>query len=179
MAERPPAVVLIHGFMADRKIMSVLARRLAENGYAVLAIDVNGHGENRNPFNGGEAESNSLRADVKQAVDFLRESPLVDGSRIAVMGHSMGAGAALDYATNDPNLKGAVMISGSLTLGPVRPKNALFIFAQNDPVEPIQDTSAALVAHLAGVRRPSSARPTVTSRRATRSKRSRCRASIT
>ncbi len=151
VAERPPAVVLIHGFMADRKIMSVLARRLAENGYAVLAIDVNGHGENRNPFNGGEAESNSLRADVKQAVDFLRESPLVDGSRIAVMGHSMGAGAALDYATNDPNLKGAVMISGGWTLGPVRPKNALFIFAQNDPVEPIQDTSAALVAHLAAV----------------------------
>ena len=33
----------------------------------------------------------------------------------------------------------------------MRPKNALFIFAQNDPVEPIQDTSAALVAHLAAV----------------------------
>ena len=55
-AERPPAVVLIHGFMADRKLMSVLARRLAENGYAVLAIDVNGHGENSNPFGGGIGE---------------------------------------------------------------------------------------------------------------------------
>ena len=151
VAERPPAVVLIHGFSADRKIMSTLARRLAENGYAVLAIDVNGHGENRNPFSNGEAESSSLRADVKNAVDYLRASDLVDGSRIVVMGHSMGAGAALDYATNDPNLKGAVMISGGWTLGPVRPKNALFIFAQNDPVEPIQDTSAALVAHLADV----------------------------
>jgi pimeloyl-ACP methyl ester carboxylesterase len=70
VAERPPAVVLTHGFSGDRKIMSTLARRLAQNGYAVLAIDVNGHGENRNPFNGGEAESSSLRADVKQAVDF-------------------------------------------------------------------------------------------------------------
>jgi hypothetical protein len=67
------------------------------------------------------------------------------------MGHSMGAGAALDYATNDPDLKGAVMISGGWTLGPERPKNALFIFAENDPVEPIQDTSTALAAHLAGV----------------------------
>jgi dienelactone hydrolase len=151
VAERPPGVVLIHGFSGDRQIMSTLARRLAENGYAVLAIDVNGHGENRNPFTGGEAESSSLREDVKQAVDYLRASDLVDGSRIAVMGHSMGAGAALDYATNDPNLKGAVMISGGWTLGPVRPKNALFTFAENDPVEPIQDTSTALAAHLAGV----------------------------
>ncbi|MGH7923271.1 MAG: alpha/beta hydrolase [Candidatus Binatus sp.] len=151
VAERPPAVVLIHGFSADREIMSMLARRLAENGYGVLAIDVNGHGENRNPFNGGEAESSSLREDVKRAVDYLRSSNLVDGSRIVVMGHSMGAGAALDYATNDPSLKGAVMISGGWTLGPERPKNALFIFAQNDPAEPIQDTSTALASRLASV----------------------------
>lgn len=151
VAQRPPAVVLIHGFGADRRIMSTLARRMAENGYAVLAIDVNGHGENRNPFSSGELDSSGLRDDVKKAVDYIRASDLVDGSRIVVMGHSMGAGAALDYATNDANLKGAVMISGGWTLGPVRPKNALFIFAQNDPAEPIQDTSTALAAHLAGV----------------------------
>ena len=150
VAERPPAVVLIHGFSSDRVLMSGLARRLAENGYAVIAIDVNGHGENRNPFNGGQAESSSLRQNVKEAVDYLRSSNLVDGSRIVVMGHSMGAGAALDYATNDANLKAAVMISGGWTLGPERPKNALFIFAQNDPAEAIQDTSIALASHLAG-----------------------------
>ena len=76
VAERPPGVVLIHGFSGDRVLMSGLARRLAENGYAVLAIDVNGHGENRNPFNGGEAETDSLRANVKTAVDYLREQPV-------------------------------------------------------------------------------------------------------
>ena len=150
-AERPPAVVLIHGFSADRKIMSMLARRLTENGYAVIAIDVRGHGENRNPFNGDEFDSDSLRQNVKEAVDFLRRSNLVDGSRIVVMGHSMGAGAALDYATHDPGLKGAVMISGGWVLGPERPKNALFIFAENDPAEAIQDASTALAAHLASV----------------------------
>ena len=151
VAERPPAVVLVHGFSADRQVMSMLARRLAENGYAVLAIDVNGHGENRNPFNGDEVASGSLRDNIKTAVDFLRESPLVDGSRIVVMGHSMGAGAALDYATHDPNLKGAVMISGGWALGPVPPKNALFIFAERDPVDPIQVPSTELAAHLADV----------------------------
>ena len=150
-AERPPGVVLIHGFTGDRVLMSGLARRLADNGYGVLAIDVNGHGENRNPFNGSNFDSSSLRANVKAAVDFLRSSQLVDGSRIVVMGHSMGAGAALDYATNDPNLKAAVMISGGWTLGPVPPKNTLFIFAERDPVDAIQVPSTALAAHLANV----------------------------
>src|SRR5208283_1297569 len=148
-AQRPSAVVLIHGFMADRKLMSVLARRMAENGYAVLAIDVNGHGQNPNPFNGGPGDAGALREDVKQAVDYLRSSPLVDGSRIVVMGHSMGAGAALDYATHDPNVKGAVMISGGWQLGPERPKDALFIFAERDP-DMIQDASPALASYLAG-----------------------------
>ena len=150
-AERPPAVVLVHGFTGDRVLMSGLARRLADNGYGVLAIDVNGHGENRNPFKGGMAESDSLRTDVKSAVDYLRASNLVDGSRIVVMGHSMGAGAALDYANNDPSLKGAVMISGGWAVGPNRPKDALFIFAERDPKEPIQDASTAIASHLAGV----------------------------
>ena len=148
-AQRAPAVVLVHGFTADREIMSVLARWITQNGYAVLAIDVRGHGANRNPFVNDFARA-ALRPDLKAAVDFLRGSDLVDGTRIVVMGHSMGAGAALDYAANDPDLRGAVMISGGWNLGPVRPKNALFIFAQNDP-DFIRETSSAIAARLAGV----------------------------
>ncbi|HLX36546.1 MAG TPA: alpha/beta fold hydrolase [Candidatus Binataceae bacterium] len=148
--QRPPAVVLVHGYSSDRVFMSALARRIAQNGYGVLAIDVRGHGENRNSF----LESRTydgLREDVKNAVDFLRQSSRVDGSRIVVMGHSMGAGAVLDYATYDPGLKGAVMISGGFSLeGPERPRNALFIFAENDPSF-LGDLSDLLAAHLAGV----------------------------
>jgi pimeloyl-ACP methyl ester carboxylesterase len=146
--KRPSAVVLLHGFSGDRVIMSTLARRLTENGYAVLAIDFRGHGANRNPFDGGDA---ALRADVKAAADYLRGNQLVNGSQIAVIGHSMGSSAALDFATHEPDLKGAVMISGGWVLGPVRPKNALFIFAENDPGDAIRGTSKALAAHLAGV----------------------------
>jgi dienelactone hydrolase len=150
-ASRPPAVVMVHGFTADRQFMSVLSRRIAQNGYAVLAIDVSGHGANRNPFPSGFANADALRPDVKKAVEFLRSYQFVDGSRIAVMGHSMGAGAVLDYATVDPALKGAIMISGGFGLsGPERPKNALFIFAQNDPSF-IQSVSTEIASHLAGV----------------------------
>src|SRR5205823_604395 len=71
-AERPAGVVLVHGFMADRQMMSVLARRIAQNGYAVLAIDVRGHGENRNPFVDDFVAARALSQDVERAVDFLR-----------------------------------------------------------------------------------------------------------
>jgi dienelactone hydrolase len=147
--QRPPAVVLVHGFSSDRVNSSALARRIAQNGYGVLAIDVRGHGENRNSFL--ESQSvNGLREDVKNAVEFLRQSSLVDGSRIVVMGHSMGAGATLDYATHDPNIKGSVMISGGFNLdGPEHPRNTLFIFAENDPGF-IKETSAMIAAHVAG-----------------------------
>ena len=148
-AERPPAVVLVHGFSSDRVNSSALARRIAQNGYGVLAIDVRGHGENRNSFVESQT-GHGLREDVKNAVEFLRQSNLVDGSRIVVMGHSMGASAALDYATHDANLKGSVMISGGFNLeGTERPRNTFFIFAENDPGF-IKETSALIAAHLAG-----------------------------
>jgi len=148
--QRPAAVVLVHGYSSDRVFMSTLARRIARNGYGVLAIDVRGHGENRNSFADNQT-GDGLREDVKNAVEFLRQSTRVDGSRIVVMGHSMGAGAVLDYATHDASLKGAVMISGGFSLdGPERPRNALFIFAENDPAF-LHNLSDMLAAHIVGV----------------------------
>jgi len=153
-AERPPAVVLVHGFASDQVAMSTLARRLAQNGYAVLAIDLHGHGANRNPFALGVTEDNVLRDDIRTAVDYLRNSQLVDSSRIVVMGHSMGAGAALDYATHDANIAGAVMISGGFALwGSQRPRNALFILAERDP-NFIRQYSIKIAGLLVGVKPP-------------------------
>jgi dienelactone hydrolase len=149
--ERPPAALLIHGFAMDRLGLSGLARKLAESGYAVLTIDVQGHGQNRNPYRRSRATGDSFYADLSVAVDYLRASPHVDGSRIVVMGHSMGAEASLDYATRDSGIDGAVMISGGSRLeGPYRPQGALFIFASEDP-EFIRDGSRRVAARIASI----------------------------
>ena len=150
---RPPGVVLLHGFAADRSMMSVLARRLANNGFAVCAIDFRGHGGNRNPFRAEFVGNESLYPDVKEAVDFMRSTPYVDGSKLAIVGHSMGAEAALDYVSHDPNVIGSVLISGGWSLdGPERPRNTLFIFASGDPGI-VRRNSPAIAAQLAGVDR--------------------------
>jgi dienelactone hydrolase len=149
--ERPPAIVLMHGFGADRLSVSGLARRLAASGYAVLAIDARGHGENRNPLRRGFVRADVFQEDLAAAVDFLRASRFVDGTRLVVMGHSMGAGAALDFATRDSGIDAAVLISGGWRLdGPYAPPNALFLVAAGDPAG-IRDRAAELVARLAGV----------------------------
>jgi dienelactone hydrolase len=130
---RWPTVVLLHGYTADRASVSTLARRLAQNGIAVISIDFAGHGTNQNPFSPGITDK-TLVTETAAAVSYARSLPLLDGSRIVVMGHSMGAGVALDYAQNDKTIAGAVMISGGFDLyGPERPRNSLFIYAQHDP----------------------------------------------
>ena len=148
--KRPPAVILVHGFGGDRALMSTLARWMATNGYGVISIDLRGHGANRNPFVNDFVRNNALYRDLEAAAEYARNSPYLDGSRIIVAGHSMGAIAALATASRDPNLLGAIMISGGFRLdGPNRPPNALFIFAQRDP-ESIRQTSMAIAAQLAG-----------------------------
>jgi dienelactone hydrolase len=153
-AARPPVIVLAHGFAGNRAMPSSLARRLAAAGYAVLVPDLQGHGENRNPFTREAGRPDSLFPDLAAAVDFARGSPLVDGGRIAVAGHSMGAAAALDYATRDSGLDAAILISGGVHLhGPYPPPNAFFVYAEGDPAR-TRTGSQALAAWLAGVPEP-------------------------
>jgi dienelactone hydrolase len=150
LAARPPALVLMHGFAGDRLGMSGLSRRIARSGYAVLAFDAMGHGENRNPYTRSLARADSFQADLATAVDFLRAWPFVDGSRIAVGGHSMGAKASLDFATRDSGLDAVVLLSGSSGLeGPFRPPDALFLVAEGDP-ERISNRMREVAAELAG-----------------------------
>jgi dienelactone hydrolase len=153
-AGRPPAVALGHGIALDQNATSVLARALTQAGYAVLTFDFRGHGANRNPFGRTRGLKDSLAADFRTAVDFLRTSSDVDGHRISVMGHSMGARAALDYASFDPAIDATVMIAGGRSIeGPQRPSNALFIYAEGDP-ERTRVGAVRVVSELAGVDSP-------------------------
>jgi dienelactone hydrolase len=149
--ERPPAAVLMHAYETDRDSLSGLARALAESGCAALTVDVRDHLRERDPDRRGRPASDFFYANLSAAVDYLRASPRVDGSRIVLMGHSMGARASLDYATRVPGIDGAVMISGALRPeGPHRAPNALFIFASGDH-ESLRETSRRLAALVAGV----------------------------
>jgi uncharacterized protein len=84
------AVLLLHGVRGDRTQMVDRLRLFRDAGYAVLAIDLAGHGESRfRRITFGHAESRSAHA----AVAWLRNR--LPNKKIAVVGMSLGGAAAL------------------------------------------------------------------------------------
>ncbi len=83
-----PAMVFIHGALHDHSVWIQQSRWLAHHGFAVLAVDLPGHGRSAGPA-----------LDVPQAgrwvVDVLRAAGI---ERAALAGHSMGSLIALEAA---------------------------------------------------------------------------------
>jgi dienelactone hydrolase len=126
--QRPALIIMGHGYSSDQQGLSTMARSLARAGYATLTFDFRGHGMNRNRFAG------NIRDDVKAVVDWAQTSPYVDPERIAVLGHSMGAGAAMDWATLDDRVAALIPVSGWESPNDVHtPPNVLFVIASGDP----------------------------------------------
>jgi predicted dienelactone hydrolase len=95
---RLPGVVVAHGLGASRQLMRGFADTLARRGYAVELVDLAGHGASteRLPDAGeGTAAEARLDRDLDVAVGHLLAMPWVDGQRIGLLGHSMGAAAVV------------------------------------------------------------------------------------
>jgi len=84
-----PGAVLCHGFGTGYRTVEAPARILASKGIAVLIFDFRGHGGSDGIVD------EDIVTDVIDASDFLSACPGVDGERIALVGHSMGALAAI------------------------------------------------------------------------------------
>ncbi|CAN5459303.1 alpha/beta fold hydrolase [soil metagenome] len=106
-----PAVVLVHGFAANRRkpAYAMLADHLAGTLH-VLSIDLRGHGRSGGRCRLGEAEWR----DVHAAVSALRAR---GHRRIIVIGVSLGATAAVHALERGLEVEGAVLISASARHG--------------------------------------------------------------
>src|SRR6266576_7371828 len=99
------SVVLFHGISANKKIMSYLARGLAEQGLRVYVPDLPGHGRTAGPFSPGRAE---------QCAEALLRALLARGTvtadRTILAGHSMG-GAIAERIGSRVSVAGLVAVS--------------------------------------------------------------------
>lgn len=96
-----PSLVLAHGFSDDGLCWAPLARAL-EGEYDVVMLDARGHGESDAPNEGnGSAD---------QAADMAAAVATLGLQRPAILGHSMGAAAALALAGLFPGLPRAVLL---------------------------------------------------------------------
>ena len=109
-----PPILLLHGLASAARIWDLVAPLLAVRGHVVTALDQRGHGESDKPDTGYDFAT--IIADDTSALQALGiERPIV-------VGHSWGAGVALQYATTHPNLITAlVMVDGGVGQLSLRP----------------------------------------------------------
>jgi fermentation-respiration switch protein FrsA (DUF1100 family) len=104
-AQRGPAIVLCHGVWTGRRECLPLALRFRAAGYNVLCFDFRAHGRSDGRFiSVGHHETH----DVIGAVQYLKQRPEVDASRIGVIGFSMGAAATIQAAARCADIAAVV-----------------------------------------------------------------------
>ena len=104
-AQPVPGAVLCHGLGSGKGSMRSSGLNLAKRGICVLIFDFRGHGRSEGVFDGDEAE------DVIEAWQWLSQYEGVDRQRIALVGHSMGARAALIASSRIDSLGAVVALS--------------------------------------------------------------------
>jgi dienelactone hydrolase len=103
-----PAAIVLHGWGGNAAMMLPLAPALHTAGYAVLLIDARCHGaSDADDF----ASLPRFAEDVEHAFDWLARQPGIDARRIALLGHSVGAGAVLLAASRKPDVGAVVSVA--------------------------------------------------------------------
>ncbi|GLV82311.1 lipase [Streptomyces lavendulae subsp. lavendulae] len=134
---RYPLVVLSPGFTVPRATLSSLAEEIASRGYVVAAVD-HAYESAATAFPGGriltclacdqtqgpggrEAVTAVRARDTSFLLDRLtgrhpawKHADLIDSSRIAMAGHSIGGAAALPAMAADPRIRAGIDMDGTL-----------------------------------------------------------------
>jgi len=107
-AQPGPALVVMHGWGGNAEMMLPLAAPLHAAGYGLLLIDARCHGRSE-----GDSFASLPRfaEDIEAALRWLALQPEVDRQALGVIGHSVGAGAALLAAARHPSIRAVVSLA--------------------------------------------------------------------
>ena len=107
-AGKGPGVLVLHPWWGLNDTMKVLCRRLASEGFIAFAPDLY-HGKVATTIKDAVSLSSGLKneqakADIADAVAFMREHAGVASQRLGVIGFSLGAYYALGLSIDDPKV---------------------------------------------------------------------------
>lgn len=104
-----PAVLVMHGWGANAAMMWPVVQPLVDSGHVVTLLDARCHGES----DGDDFTSLPRFAeDIATTLRWLVQQPGVDAQRLALLGHSVGAGACLLHAAQgQPKVAAVVSLS--------------------------------------------------------------------
>lgn len=149
-----PSVILLHMLGMDRSTWDKFAQELTQNGYAVLSVDLRGHGESIKQANYTISYQSfmpknfkNMTLDVKAAKKYLIEGRKANPNQISIIGASIGANLALNYAASDHSIKSVILLSPGLnyrgisTLDAImKYKNPIYIVTAEDDSESVKDS---------------------------------------
>lgn len=115
---RAPAVLLIHDAGRDRTGFEAVAALLQKRGFAILAIDLRGHGGSKNelydwtttPEPDREKLWSLAMRDLDAATKFLRNRADVHNSNLSLVGVGSGGALAVRYARDDVNTRAVILV---------------------------------------------------------------------
>jgi dienelactone hydrolase len=151
VAGKRPGVLLLHRRDGMSELTLQNAQMYARQGYVVFAADI--FGKDVRPKTVPEQEAQSklysdnrplMRARALAGLDVLRANPMVDASKIAIVGYCFGGEVAIELAETGAPILGAVTIHGSFRGFPAdAAKNihgrVLILHGADDPVAPIPE----------------------------------------
>ena len=103
-----PAVLVMHGWGANASMMGSVVPPLHAAGFAVLLLDARCHGSSDD-----EAFTSMPRfaEDIAAGLAWLRTQPDIAADRLALLGHSVGAAAALLHASRHDDVRAVISLS--------------------------------------------------------------------
>lgn len=128
-----PVVVSLHMLNSRRSAYEPLLPDLRAAGYAVLNVDMRGHGDSA-----GERDWDAAIADVGDWLAWLEEQEHVSDAGVALLGASIGANVAIISCAEQEVCRGAIALSPGLDYRGTKPEAAL--------AEGLADRAALLVA---------------------------------
>ena len=137
-----PGIIVIHEIFGLTDWEPTVADRLAKNGFVAILPDLlsSKHGITpASPDSGrklvGQLEPERVTADLDAVYAWVNSHPSVKKDHIGTIGFCWGGGQSFRYATNNPNLKAAVVCYGPApdlaALGRIQAR-ILGVYGEND-----------------------------------------------
>ncbi len=133
--DKKPAIIIAHGFMANKEIMKGYAIELATAGYVAVTFDFRGHGQSS-----GVLDRDKLIEDVEAIKNSLKNRGDIQMDKLGYIGYSMGGGPGREIIKNDLDFQCFIGVGTSFngtdtrTGTKSRPLNVLMIHAKFDEV---------------------------------------------
>ena len=116
---RAPAALLVHGAGEDRTELEKIGTTLQKRGFAVLSIDLRGHGGSVTEEIDWSKMSDEDRErtwayalrDLAAGATYLRSRDDVHTSNLSIVGVRSGSAIAARYAKSDENVRALVMVA--------------------------------------------------------------------